>query len=135
MFKPHAASVKEIDYYRQEMSTEQYIKTLKDLSVMYHEFYYKDKLIAIAGVIPGVYANYWQFLSEDFPSYIPMSFLKEYLTWGSDILSKFDVTCNVFKENRFALWLIHHGKKRRGWKVLKVNNGRSFKFFIKRGGD
>lgn len=134
-FKPHAGNKKEIDFYRQELTTQQYVDELIKMSAMFHKFYYKDKLVAIAGVVPNYgYANYWQFLSEDFPDYIPMKFLKEYLVWGNQVLNNYDVTCNVFKENRFAYWLIHHGKTKCNWKVHRVNNPCGSKFFIKKGG-
>lgn len=136
--KFHESSEREIDFYREGMTREEYISLLKTISFKYHEFKKGEDVICIAGIFrteDGTNA-YWQFLTDKFPkNYIPKAFIQEYLDFNTQNLKFFDRgECSILHENYFARWLLLYGKKRRGWKVTeKSENGMMTTYLIERG--
>lgn len=123
MLEPHKGNLSEIDFYRQNLTRQEYLEELRFRSSESKTFFYKGKCIAVAGVCvaDGYYTSYWQFLTEDFPKdYIPQSFIKEFIRYGDRVLRTYGKTIvTIFDENTFAKWLIHYGKKS-GWKVKEI---------------
>lgn len=132
----HESNEKEIDFYRGELSRDEYVNTLIKFSTVYHEFKKGKDIICIAGVIQGNTNMYWQFLTDKFPKvYIPKAFIQEYLDFNTDNLRRFGYgECTIFKANYFAKWLLLYGKKRRGWKVtIKQKEKDKTTYHIERG--
>lgn len=123
-FKFHESNNKEIDFYREGLTRDEYVNLLIDSSKEFKIFYdTNDNAICIAGVVNLKNQNwYWQFLTDKFPTdYIPKKFIDEYLEFTTTNLNKYERGyCTIIKENRFAKWLLLHGKKRKNWSVTPI---------------
>lgn len=123
MVKPHIGNLKEIDFFRQNLSREEYLNEIMKRSETMKEFEYNGKIIAVAGAMVKErgWCGYWQFLTEDFPDRIPRQFINEFVEYAEGVNRKYGkLLVTIFDENVFAKWLVSYGRKKRDWKCDEI---------------